>query len=118
MRDRADESAVLQNGASRHALDNAAGGVKKPLIGDMDDETFVSVLVVHVDSGDFCIVFFYSITYITQNGSRTGLYFLFVADFHLAEGNWQRIISGKTVCKIPERSFGLVKAFRSIDRII
>ena len=54
----------------------------------MDDETFVSVLVVHVDSGDFCIVFFYSITYITQNGSRTGLYFLFVADFHLAEGNW------------------------------
>ena len=47
----------------------------------MDDETFVSVLVVHVDSGDFCIVFFYSITYITQNGSRTGLYFLFVADF-------------------------------------
>ncbi len=48
---RTDYFSILQDGTAM-TLDNAAGGVKKPLIGDMDDETllvsswFMSILVI------------------------------------------------------------------------
>ena len=79
--------AVLQHRAAGHSLDDAAGGVDKLRVCYLDYEAFVGVLVVHIDSGDFGVIFLHAVTYVAQDRGRTDLKFLLVSDFHFSQSD-------------------------------
>ena len=72
------EFSVLKHRTSRHSLNDPTCFFQEFFICDLDHEALIRILMVHIDPGDLCGIFFYFAVCAAENRCGSNFQILFV----------------------------------------